>query len=340
MLGDDGALHGTTPSGGSSDVGTVFKIDSAGTFTSLHSFSGEDGSFSEWVCGYGCARYVYPSSALVQGSDGALYGTTPAGGSSGVGTVFKIDSAGTFTSLHSFSSADGANPSAALVLGSDGALYGTTQGGGGAGAGTVFKIDSAGIFTSLKWFSYEDGASPSAALVQGSDGALYGTAPNAGPVGYGVVYRIFEAGHLRQRIQFEPLPNRTLRDSPFTVTASASSGLPVSFRASGSCTVTGDQVTLTGVGLCTLTASQVGDADYQPALEVSQAFHVSPASLAIDIKPGSDTNPVNPFSRGVIPVAILGSDELRRERDRRLRRSRSDPTEQLLRTRRAVVRET
>jgi hypothetical protein len=56
--------------------------------------------------------------------------------------------------------------------------------------------------------------------------------------------------------------------------AASSSALPVSFTASGSCSVSGDQVTLTGVGLCTLTASQVGDADYEPAPEVSQAFHV------------------------------------------------------------------
>jgi hypothetical protein len=38
------------------------------------------------------------------------------------------------------------------------------------------------------------------------------------------------------------------------------------------------------------------------------AFKIQPVSVEIDIKPGSDTNPINPFSKGVIPVAILGSD--------------------------------
>ena len=44
-LGADGALYGTTISGGPWDAGTVFKIDRSGTLTSLHSFSGPDGSY-------------------------------------------------------------------------------------------------------------------------------------------------------------------------------------------------------------------------------------------------------------------------------------------------------
>jgi hypothetical protein len=88
------------------------------------------------------------------------------------------------------------------------------------------------------------------------------------------VYRLFEAGHLCQRLRFDPLPDRTLGDPPFAVSATASSGLPVSFQARGSCTVRGDEVFLTRAGRCTLTASQVGDADYEPAPELSQAFRV------------------------------------------------------------------
>lgn len=131
-------------------------------------------------------------SALVLGSDGALYGTTATGGSSNQGTVFRIDSAGTFTTLHSFSGEDGAGPSAALVLGNDDALYGTTESGGSSDRGTIFKIDSAGTFTSLH--SFDDGWSPESALVRGSDGALYGTTSRGGPAGGGLVYRVPEPG--------------------------------------------------------------------------------------------------------------------------------------------------
>jgi uncharacterized repeat protein (TIGR03803 family) len=81
-------------------------------------------------------------SALVLGSDGALYGTTGGGGSYGDGTIFKIDSAGTFTSLHSFD--DGWSPESALVRGSDGALYGTTSRGGPAGGGLVYRVPEPG----------------------------------------------------------------------------------------------------------------------------------------------------------------------------------------------------
>src|ERR1039457_3993987 len=122
---------------GASGLGTVFKITSLGTLTILHSFAGTDGEL--------------PTCALVEGTDGKFYGTTEAGGSHvpPYGTVFKITSSGTFTSLHSFTGADGQGPEAALVQGSNGNYYGTTAGGGASNLGTVFKITSTGTLTTL-----------------------------------------------------------------------------------------------------------------------------------------------------------------------------------------------
>src|SRR5262245_2375533 len=73
----------------------------------------------------------WPSqSRLIQGSDASFYGTTYWGGVAGVGTIFRMDTAGNRTTLHSFAYADGANPVAGLLRTSDGVFYGTTTSGG------------------------------------------------------------------------------------------------------------------------------------------------------------------------------------------------------------------
>ena len=87
-----------------------------------------------------------------------------------------------------------------------------------------------------------------------------------------------------QTITFGPLANKTYGDPDFSVSATASSGLAVSFAASGNCTVSGVTVHLTGAGSCTVTASQPGDANYNPATAVSRTFAIAKAdqSLSFD----------------------------------------------------------
>ena len=81
-----------------------------------------------------------------------------------------------------------------------------------------------------------------------------------------------------QTITFDPLPDRTFGDPPFTVAATASSGLPVSFSVpSGPCSVSAATVTILGPGLCVIRASQGGDADYNPAPPVDRSFTVANA---------------------------------------------------------------
>jgi uncharacterized protein YjiK len=87
---------------------------------------------------------------------------------------------------------------------------------------------------------------------------------------------------LAQTINFDQLPNRTFGDAPFAVLATASSGLPVSFTASGNCTVNG-VVTLTGAGDCTITASQAGDDNFNPAPDVSRTFSIAKAATTTTI---------------------------------------------------------
>jgi subtilisin family serine protease len=77
-----------------------------------------------------------------------------------------------------------------------------------------------------------------------------------------------------QTITFARLRDRSVAEPDFKVTATASSGLPVSYGASGTCTFRGTTVHPTGVGRCRITASQPGNANYDPARPVSRAFSI------------------------------------------------------------------
>jgi uncharacterized repeat protein (TIGR03803 family) len=134
---------------------------------------------------------------LVQGTDGALYGTTYNGGSKGLGTAFKVTvTTGTFTLLHSFvgGTSDGANPTGGLTLGTDGNFYGTTQMGGSSSEGVVFKMTTSGTVTILHSFNFgTDGAFPWGPPILAADGNFYGTT-SGGKGNNGLVYKITSSG--------------------------------------------------------------------------------------------------------------------------------------------------
>lgn len=83
-----------------------------------------------------------------------------------------------------------------------------------------------------------------------------------------------------QTITFASLPDRTYGDAPLNLTATASSGLPVSFTVSGPATLSGAAtLSLTGAGPVTVVASQGGGGGWQPAVPVTNTFTVAPAAL-------------------------------------------------------------
>lgn len=92
-----------------------------------------------------------------------------------------------------------------------------------------------------------------------------------------------------QAIAFSTLPDKTFGETEFTLSATASMGLTVSFAASGQCTVTGTTVHLTGAGSCTITASQAGDSNYNAAIPVSQTFNINKATAMISLSNLSQT---------------------------------------------------
>jgi hypothetical protein len=97
-----------------------------------------------------------------------------------------------------------------------------------------------------------------------------------------------------QTIDFAPLASKAYGDPDFTVAASASSGLPVSFTASGNCTISGQTVHITGAGSCTITASQSGNASYSPAPSIARTFTIGKASQTITFAPLGNKRLGNP----------------------------------------------
>jgi uncharacterized repeat protein (TIGR03803 family) len=177
VQGADGNYYGTSPGkGGSITPGSVFEVTSAGQIKLLHAFSRlSDGA--------------NPVSGLIQGTDGAFYGTT-SDGAFGCGTIFRMSPAGYVITLHAFRWVDGCIPLGTLVQANDGNFYGTTYSGGSGKFGTVFQMTPCGDLTTLHNFDVFDGASPYAGLVQATDGKLYGTTDSGSFGNYGLIFSI------------------------------------------------------------------------------------------------------------------------------------------------------
>jgi len=188
-----GNLYGTTIQGGiysyGNSYGTVFKIDTAGTETLLHSFNPYNGDYDgSWPLG----------GSLVRDSAGNLYGTTYIGGLNYRGTVFELDPNGIESILYDFGSTgagDGAYPSGTLVRDTAGNLYGVTMQGGAFEGGTVFKLDANDNETIVHSFGGSgDGAPPGGALAMDRAGNLYGTTTGGGSSYFGTVFKLDPSG--------------------------------------------------------------------------------------------------------------------------------------------------
>jgi uncharacterized repeat protein (TIGR03803 family) len=203
----DGNLYGTTYNGGANGGGTVFKISTTGSLTTLYNFCAVSG----------CADGESVYAGLTLASSGTFYGVTQGGGANGYGTVFTITTGGALTTLYNFCSlaacADGGYSYGGLLQAANGNFYGTTYVGGGPGtgqAGTMFSITPSGNLTTPYAFCSEgngatecpDGSDAMGALIQGSDGNFYGTANNGGGNlgwgkglgNFGIVIKVTPAG--------------------------------------------------------------------------------------------------------------------------------------------------
>jgi uncharacterized repeat protein (TIGR03803 family) len=205
VQGQDGMFYGTTTYGGvahpdslNPGPGTIFRLDAAGHYTRLFVLPGGENG--------------YRPGPIMQGADGALYGTA-VGGSSLFsrfpGIVYRFD-LGTrqYTILHTFALRDGRfldgrDPTGKLFQAADGSFYGTTNQGGLSNAGVVYRVSGAGDFAVVHSFTGSDGAEPKAGVFQASDGRFYGTTER-GAGGFGEVFRMNAAGKLKVLHAFGP----------------------------------------------------------------------------------------------------------------------------------------
>lgn len=193
-----GNLYGGTFFGGAHEDGIVFKLNTSGNETVLHDFTGGVDGFSPDVA--------------VQDAAGNLFGVTGFNFNfvectSDCGSVFKLDSSGTLTTLHTFNGVDGDTPGP-LIADAAGNLYGTTFFGGNnlactvpiapLGCGTVFKLDSSGVFTTLHAFSGDglEGKAPTGVLALDETGNLYGATAGGGRGFGGTVFKLDANGQI------------------------------------------------------------------------------------------------------------------------------------------------
>jgi uncharacterized repeat protein (TIGR03803 family) len=218
----DGNLYGTTYGAGAKRGGTVFKMSPAGTLTTLYSFCSQPD----------CTDGYAPRAGLVQDTDGDFYGSTINGGANDEGTIFKITSSGTLTTLYSFCSqsgcADGSDTQGTLVRAGDGNFYGTAVENGTNREGTVFKVTPSGTLTVLYTFCSQsgctDGSLPYGGLVQANDGILYGTTTLGGANDSGTVFQITPQGALATLYSFCSQSGCTDGQQPFATLVQAADG--------------------------------------------------------------------------------------------------------------------
>jgi uncharacterized repeat protein (TIGR03803 family) len=189
LVDNQGNVYGTTEAGGAKGAGTVYRMQPNGSGyseTVLYSFqSGADG--------------YAPYAGLIIDKKGALYGTTEAGGSSGLGTVFKLTPSGsgyTESILHSFQGPpndgqypiSGLTPVGSMALAAGGKVIGMSSGGGNQGEGVVYELtlSGSGAKESVLWNFGSvsgDGAYPYGGVCVNKKGVIYGTTTSGGSGG-------------------------------------------------------------------------------------------------------------------------------------------------------------
>ncbi len=146
-----------------------------------------------------------PSSSIIKGADGYLYGTLQnTGGGNNYGNIYKISNTGTgFQVLHNFNYTDGAFPNTELLMAGN-TIYGSTANGGTYQKGVLFSVHTDGTsYTVMHHFTGTDGAAPNGPLTlqaTRSGDMLYGTTSSGGNSNMGVLFQINATGNVYQSL--------------------------------------------------------------------------------------------------------------------------------------------
>lgn len=208
LLASDGAFYSTTSDSDNGSCGSLFRMTPAGELTVLHQFTLAPDN--------GCGADTW---ALMQATDGHIYGVTARGGATNSGAIYRWTSGGVWELLYSFQQAGlpGWQPNSGLVQAADGALYGTTYDGGANGNGTFYRLDPETRTVSVvKAFGSgrTDPRQPRGELLLARDGNFYGTTVYGGEHESGAVYRVTTAGEMTTIFSF-PDQSKKLGYMPF-----------------------------------------------------------------------------------------------------------------------------
>jgi uncharacterized repeat protein (TIGR03803 family) len=175
MLHSSGKLVGTTEYGGSSGFGTAFTLTTATVpaYATLRHFTDPSGS--------------QPVGGLSEGNDGNLYGCAAAGGTNGLGGLYRLSLTGVHSVLHHFAGGNGATPQSGLAKDPSGVFHGITSAGGPGDFGIAFQLTTAGAFTLAANLSPAAGFMPSGAPVTDGTGRWLFPVARGGTGGNGVI---------------------------------------------------------------------------------------------------------------------------------------------------------
>jgi uncharacterized repeat protein (TIGR03803 family) len=287
LLASNGKMYGLTNAGGANGKGVLYEFDpSTGTLTKYIDFDGTTNGGS-------------PTGALMQSSNGKLYGATENGNGtiSSQGSLFEYDpTAHTLTSLFNFNGTTGAYPWGSLVE----VCIKPAPTSGITGNSTVYVGSApvnytAGAIANASSYSW---TVPAGAVITSGQNTSSITVDFSG-VSFGN-YNVSVAGvnacgtgatinlpvsysKKPQTIIFNSLAARLTTDAPFSLSATSDSGLPVSYTSSNTqvATISGSTLTIVGAGTASITAKQAGDATYASATDVTRTLTVNKVAQTI-----------------------------------------------------------
>jgi uncharacterized repeat protein (TIGR03803 family) len=297
----NGRLYGMTYGGGANSEGVIFEYDPLLDQTTVKT------SFEASTTG------SYPKGNLMEVAPGKFYGMTSAGGTQDAGVLFEYDlAANSISDKMNLGGVNGAIPqfgSLALVPAkqSQTITFGTLPSKMfGDPDFTLSATASSGltiIYTS---------SDPTIATVTGNTvhivnfGTVNISASQWGNGNYSYAQDVVQPlviTRATQTITFAPLAAKTYLDPPFDLTATASSGLAVTFVSSDPtiASISGVTVTILKAGTVTITASQAGNAGYNPATDVPRTLVINKKDQTISFVPPSAT------TYGAGPVTLNAS---------------------------------